>query len=162
MVTDAPGRHIPQRHTSRHRPRGLALLNRPLSVPAALLLQCLPATDANRRIPTLACRYTRVSPSSCRSSSRRAIRTRRRRSPSSRHASIQMWTSTATSASTFSKRSGRLCTTCARSCCRFRACLAVRNAPLLECVARSRRPAARDPPSSPSPLNPLCHGRPES
>ena len=34
--------------------------------------------------------------------------------------------------------------------------------PLLECVARSRRPAARDPPSSPSPLNPLCHGRPES
>ena len=34
--------------------------------------------------------------------------------------------------------------------------------PPLECVARSRRPAARDPPSSPSPLNPLCHGRPES
>ena len=32
--------------------------------------------------------------------------------------------------------------------------------------ARMRRalssPAARDPPSSPSPLNPLCHGRPES
>lgn len=53
-----------------------------------------------------------------------ATRSRRRRSSFWRRVFIRTWTHTATFAWTSSKTSGRRCTTCAPSCCPFRACWA--------------------------------------